>query len=373
MKSPRLQWIDYAKGIAISMVCYRHVYEGSKEAGLAVHDYPFLEYANVFLYSFRMPLFFIISGLFISRSLQKRGMKLFVESRARTILYPYFVWGVLQLSIQMLFTRYTNYHPDASSYLDLLYQPRESAQFWYLAALFNVSVLYALSKYYLKLSAVHNIVIGILFFYVSSLIYQNDINGGFGTDILHYYIFFAFGDYLSSRLLDNERNQEFLQSGKLVLFTILPFLAGQAYFLLVNLRHSTPKFMHVEFYQPVAFMIIAVIGCTFIISLTFTLQKLGIFRWITILGRHSLYIYVAHVISFAATRILLTHFLGVRNVAIVIISGMTAGLLIPILLYKLAERLHMRWIFTLEKTNEFEKGNRLKDKDLASAEAIKTK
>ena len=65
MKASRLNWIDYARGIAIILVCYRHVYEGSKEAGIPVKDYNFLEYANISLYSFRMPLFFIISGLFI--------------------------------------------------------------------------------------------------------------------------------------------------------------------------------------------------------------------------------------------------------------------------------------------------------------------
>jgi fucose 4-O-acetylase-like acetyltransferase len=165
MKASRLKWIDYARGIAIMLVCYRHVYEGSKEAGIPVKDYNFLEYANISLYSFRMPLFFIISGLFILRSLQKKGIKQYIEGRARTILYPYFLWGILQLTLQMFFTKYTNAHPTPSSYLDLLYQPRECAQFWYLYALFNVSVLYSFTKYFLKLSAVYNIILGIVFFF----------------------------------------------------------------------------------------------------------------------------------------------------------------------------------------------------------------
>jgi fucose 4-O-acetylase-like acetyltransferase len=74
MKSERLSWIVYARGIAISLVAYRHVFEGAKEAGIGVQQYDFLEYFNILFYSFRMPLFFIISGIFISKNLKKRGL-----------------------------------------------------------------------------------------------------------------------------------------------------------------------------------------------------------------------------------------------------------------------------------------------------------
>jgi fucose 4-O-acetylase-like acetyltransferase len=355
MKSSRLRWIDYARGIAIILVCYRHVFEGSKEAGIPVGNYPFLEYANIFLYSFRMPLFFIISGLFITRSLHKNGLKLYAEGRARTILYPYFLWGALQLGLQFIFTRYTNGHPTASSFLNLFYQPRECAQFWYLYALFNVSVLYALTKYFLKIAPAYNILIGIIFFYISSLIYQQDIKTGFVFDILHYYIFFAVGDFLSSYLL-NEKNQQYFESGKTLLLLLIPFGAGQVYFLLQNLHHTTSKYMFVEYYQPFVFLLIALMGCAFVISLTFYLQKKSVLGWLTELGRHSLYIYVSHVIVFSFVRIVLSRFLGIQNVAVILLSGIISGLVVPLLLYKLAVKWNMRWIYTLEKKPEKKPG-----------------
>lgn len=351
MKASRLNWIDYARGIAIILVCYRHVYEGSKEAGIPVKDYSFLEYANISLYSFRMPLFFIVSGLFLFRSLQKKGLKQYIEGRGRTILYPYFLWGALQLTLQMFFTKYTNAHPTPSSYLDLLYQPRECAQFWYLLALFNVSVLYSFTKYFLKLSAVYNIILGIVFFYLSSLIYQQNINAGFLSDILHYYIFFSIGDFLSNYLLD-EKNQKYFGTGKILLLLLIPFGAGQAYFLLENWHHSTAKYMHVEYYQPFVFLLIAMIGCVFIMNLSFYLQRKNSLKWLTILGKNSLYIYVAHVIVFAFVRIILDKFLGIQNVAVILVTGIASGLIVPVLLYRLAVHWNMRWIFTLEKKPE---------------------
>lgn len=347
-KTSRLSWIDYARGIAIILVSYRHVFEGSKESGIAVDQYSLLEYANIFFYSFRMPLFFIISGIFITRSLQKRGIGKYVETRARAILYPYFVWGIIQLSLQMIFTRFTNGHPTVSSYLHLFYLPREIAQFWYLYALFNVSVLYALSKYYFKLKAWHNIIIGIIFFYLSAYVYQEHINTAFGFDILHNYIFFAIGDLVSSYMLD-KKHQSYFESGKNLLIMLLPFCLVQTYFLWQNINHSTAKYMYVEYYQPAVFLLIAIVGCAFIVHLTFFMQKKNVLSWLTILGRHSLYIYVAHVIAFSCVRIILNKGLGIDNVAVILISGIVSAQVIPLMLYKLAERLHMRWIFTLEE------------------------
>lgn len=351
MKTSRLSWIDYARGIAIILVCYRHVFEGSKEAGVPVGNYTFLEYANIFLYSFRMPLFFIISGIFVTQSLQKKGIKLYLENRARSILYPYFVWGFIQLSLQIIFTKYTNGHPTVASYLNLFYMPREVAQFWYLYALFNVSMLYALLKYFLKLTAIHNMMLGIILFYLSSIIYQQNIKTGLVFDIFHYYIFFSIGDFISSYLLDS-KNRKYFESGKTVLLIFIPFIGGQVYFLLQNLNHATSKYMFVEFYQPFVFLFLALMGCSFIISLAFYLQKNDKLKWLTLLGKHSLYIYVSHVIVFSFVRILFMKFFNIQHVGIILLSGIFSGLLVPLLLYKLAVKFNMRFIFTLEKETE---------------------
>ena len=88
VKPSRQTWIDYARGIAIILVLYRHVFEGIKNSGLPVLSYAALEHANILFFSFRMPLFFIVSGIFVAGSLFKRGLGKFVETKARTILYP---------------------------------------------------------------------------------------------------------------------------------------------------------------------------------------------------------------------------------------------------------------------------------------------
>lgn len=75
MKPVRETWIDYARGIAIILVLYRHVFEGIKNAGIAVERYLFIEHFNIMFFSFRMPLFFIVSGIFVKSSLKKEGLQ----------------------------------------------------------------------------------------------------------------------------------------------------------------------------------------------------------------------------------------------------------------------------------------------------------
>lgn len=351
MKPPRLTWIDYARGIAIILVVYRHSFEGIKQSGLDVQPYIFLEYANILFFSFRMPLFFIVSGIFVTLSLQKRGIKKFIETKAKVILYPYFLWGALQLTIQIFFSGYTNYHPTVKSYLDLFYQPRELAQFWYLLALFNVTVLYVIVKSKLKFSITLNIILGLVMFYLSTLVFQNSINIGFLSDILHNYIFIALGDAISKQMT-NRNNFKYFESWKILALLFIPFMLSQVFFLIQNLNSEVPKYMFVEYYRPLWFLFISLIGCMFIINLSFVFQKHKIAGWLHVLGRHSLYIYVAHVIAFAGVRVLLTkvfHFTYVPGILFLVILS---GLIFPVILYKISERLGWYWLFTLEKDNK---------------------
>lgn len=72
LERTRLSWIDYARGICIILVCYRHSFEGLINAHFPTGNYPLLELSNSSLVTFRMALFFIISGSFISKTLIKK-------------------------------------------------------------------------------------------------------------------------------------------------------------------------------------------------------------------------------------------------------------------------------------------------------------
>ncbi|MEP7079834.1 MAG: acyltransferase [Ginsengibacter sp.] len=346
-KSKRQSWVDYARGIAIILVLYRHVFEGIKNAGLPVNNYLYLEHSNIIFFSFRMPLFFIVSGIFVAASFSKRGMEKFVKTKMKSILYPYFLWGSLQITLQIIFSKYVNNPPQPKDYIYLLYLPREIEQFWYLYALFNVTVLYVILKYKAGLKSWQHIVLGLIMFYVSALCYQRNIIIGFLGDILHYYVFIALGDMIH-KFMKKQENIRWFQSWNLFFILLIPFIITQSYFLYANMQFPNSKYQHVEYFQPFLFLPISLTGCTFIICISFLFQRYARADWLRILGKHSLYIYVAHVLVFASVRVFMIRVLHITNIPILMIICIFFGLLVPVLLFKLSVRLNMQWIFSLE-------------------------
>ena len=83
-----------------------------------------------------MPLFFFLSGLFFCKSLNKYGGKGLIFTKLDTIIYPYIIWSLLQGSIEVTLSNFTNGNVSWGYVFKLLWAPR--AHFWFLYALFFV-------------------------------------------------------------------------------------------------------------------------------------------------------------------------------------------------------------------------------------------
>jgi fucose 4-O-acetylase-like acetyltransferase len=344
----RYDWVDYAKGIAIFLVVYRHVFEGLKRAGLNSEDYMGLEYANIMFFSFRMPLFFIVSGIFLTGSLAKRGLGPFTAQKAKTILYPYFLWGILQITFQIVLSNYVNSDRTPEHYTYLLYSPRRVDQFWYLYALFNVTILYALVKTFFKFKPVVQVAMGLIMYFFSAYSEQQEWDLGFVHEILHYYVFFALGDLLAS-YFRNEKNAQLIGSWKVLLVLLPIFVGAQLYFLLVNLKHDPAAYRYIETWQPILFFLIAIAGCAFMLSISFLLQRKRALDWLRVIGTHSLYIYVSHVFVASGVRIALTKFAGVTYLPLLLVIGIAFSIIVPILFYRFCQKMGWYWFFSLDK------------------------
>jgi fucose 4-O-acetylase-like acetyltransferase len=89
LQQKRWVWIDTDKGISILLVGFGHCLNVLQNHGLPLDNYPLINYVSVFLYGFRMPLFFIISGIFISSSLKKERVRwiCFLSQRHNTVSF----------------------------------------------------------------------------------------------------------------------------------------------------------------------------------------------------------------------------------------------------------------------------------------------
>lgn len=136
----RIVWLDAAKGIGILLVVVGHALGGLIDsplgAGLGVFRAAFFA-----IYSFHMPLFFMLSGVLVADRLTRdRGG--FGRSMIFSIAWPYFLWSAIQFTIIYQMGALVN-QPVERYWPTLLSLPWHSvSQFWFLQTLF---ILHGLS------------------------------------------------------------------------------------------------------------------------------------------------------------------------------------------------------------------------------------
>ncbi len=332
-RANRFGWVEYAKGFAIFFVVYRHVIGGYEESGFVLPDFIYTLQQSI--YNIRMPLFFIIAGIFARKSLQKRTLKQFVQYKAGTILYPYFVWITIQLLIQTLFSQYAHAQRDISDFLYIFYNPFAlKDQFWFLFILFIISVSFGMIQYKWSVTPWQQLLLGIILNYASTL-----------TDIIqlevacYYYLFFALGDFVSDFL---HRKHHLLGSWYYTVLLLPVFLFTQWYWL------AHPELKDTNLY---VFDLIAIVGSAFIFSLAFVLDKLSILKFIRTIGKHSLYIYIMHVIIQGAIRALLVNVLHLQNLYILITISLMIATVLPIYIYQWSMKWHMGFLYRFKESD----------------------
>ncbi|GAC1454615.1 MAG: acyltransferase family protein [Chitinophagaceae bacterium] len=349
LSSNRLAWIDYARGICIILVCYRHSFEGLKEAHLAVADYHLLQVLNVSFYSFRMPLFFIVSGLFVSRSLQKKGLGDYIRGRFSIVFYPLIIWGSLQITLQLLLKNYVNGKPVPFDYINLIIFPRNptnNQQFWYLNALFFVGAFYAFFKAVLRFTLWHQMMLSLLLFSLAAYLGYNGISFYIFPDIFHFYIYFCIGDIISSFIFKKETT-DILLSPKWLIASAVFCIIMQTIFTTINMNHLDDDYINVT--MPYLFLPISLSGCALMIQIAQILQKKDILKWLRVVGYHSLYIYLMHIMLIAAVRIVLLRVFHITYIPLIMFIAISLGVIIPVFVYNLCVRIGAWWLFSLKK------------------------
>jgi uncharacterized membrane protein YcfT len=92
----RVDWVDYAKGFCIVMVVMMHSTLGVEaEAGRE----GFMHYVVAFATPFRMPDFFLISGLFLARVID-RDWRTYLDRKVVHFAYFYLLWTAIQFAVK---------------------------------------------------------------------------------------------------------------------------------------------------------------------------------------------------------------------------------------------------------------------------------
>lgn len=178
MKSRRITWIGLAKGFGILCVIFGHNIECS--------------IGHKWVYSFHMPLFFLISGFLIYlKNEQKQDMRSLVKKKAGSLLFPYIGFSLTLNAIALIGLRVFHY---PSIYLQTIGDLRFNfvkvfsgdgmGTLWFLPALFVGEIL-LLILLKIKNKIVYSCVGGLVTFEIFTVCFKREWIDGIGNHMLH--------------------------------------------------------------------------------------------------------------------------------------------------------------------------------------------
>lgn len=326
----RLTWVDNAKGIGIVLVVYGHVARGMQHSGILKYS-PLFQFLDAAVYSFHMPLFFFLSGMFFPGSYKKYGLGLFANKIA-TIVYPYFVWSCIQLGIKIALAGYTNSPADYGVLLNVFRLPVE--QFWFLYSLFLITSVHILFFGLTARTGFTEKFKGMVIFAAALFLYfaRPFFPGIFQIQTVASYMpYFSLGLCFSifSRSHPAKR----------------PVMALPFCFLLLCYTVLLQGYWDAD--SPFLQLALAVTGTGSIITLS-SLARGYAARVLSLFGRYSMEIFCVHIIAASGVRIVLQHLFHINSPVLHLCCGISAGLLLPVLFICLLKKwLPVDCFFTL--------------------------
>ncbi len=320
MMEQRKDWVDVAKAIGIILVVYGHVIRGLESAGIWTNQesYAFLD--NV-IYSFHMPLFFFLSGLFIQGSLNRQGKFSFFKSKIDTIFYPYLLWSILQGSIEVVLSNYTNGSVSFQSVFSLLWAPR--AQFWFLYALFFISLI-SMFMIGSRLKILLCTSVCLAAYLVEE---PSALNMHYVTNNI---VFLMLGVLFASSKLGNLPSYSAALS--LSLFCAL-HVASNMWPADSSIGNGLFKFA------------IAVSGIFFIIAISQLLSRKS-WSLVIFIGQSSMAIYLMHILTGSGIRVILSKFMNINDVYLHATLGTLFGVVLPLIAVLVIKKLNIPYVFS---------------------------
>ena len=306
----RVDWVDYAKGICIVMVVMMHSVLGVEAAA---GQTGFMHLVVMFAKPFRMPDFFLISGLFLAVVID-RNWRTYLDRKVVHFAYFYVLWVTIQFGFKApAFAAESSWSHAGLLYLESFIDPFGTLWFIYLLPIFFVVI-----------KATRRIPAAVIWI-VAALLEMAHVTTGwtvideFGARFVYIYSGYLFAAYVFA-LSDRARARP------------MRALAGLMLWALVNA--GLVKFGWSEW--PLISLALGLSGACAIVTIGMLLARL---RWLTFLrfcGEHSIVIYLAFFLPMAATRTLLLHTGVIPDIGAVSLVVTIVGVLGALAIWRLA-------------------------------------
>lgn len=284
MEKKRIEYFDATKGFAIFLMVFAHAiawnFQDYKSICIFNPNQTQQELIGGFLwqliYSFHMPLFFLISGYFTYFNISDKTNKTIyiqkIKNRTKRLLIPYIFTGFIILGI------------------------RGNYGFWFLLSLWQLSLVGYLFNYisYLfnkKNNIISDIVLAILFAIITKILFEKRLIYDFGNLGLFYeYVpAFIFGFLL--RKYEILKNVFFSEKYISLYYFIFILLFCSRYLLIISDNNFIiTNILRIRYYM------LPILGSLLVIILFKTNKSTKIQSIFTTIGHNSFEIYVLHIL-----------------------------------------------------------------------------
>jgi uncharacterized membrane protein YcfT len=320
LNDSRIQWVDYAKGICIVLVVMMHTTLGvEKAAGTVSWLHGFITWAK----PFRMPDFFLISGLFLSARIHKPWREYF-DSKVLHFVYFYVLW----LTLQCLFKAWPIYvsggvNAVLNDYAMGFIEPYGTLWFIYMLALFFIVV---------RLTC--NVPPALMFVVGAALEIAPIETGHLLIDEFASRFVFFYGGYWLARHVFN-------LAARVDAMGVPAIFSG----LIIWGFFNTYMVSHGYAQMPWISLPLGFIGAGAVISAGVLLSKLDLAKPLRYIGENSIVIYLAFFLFMAATRTVLLRSHLISDLGIVALLTTVAGVIGPVLLFWAVQNTRFAFLF----------------------------
>jgi uncharacterized membrane protein YcfT len=317
--SLRIDWVDYAKGICIVMVVMMHSVLGVEAAA---GQTGFMHLLVAFAKPFRMPDFFLISGLFLSVVIG-RDWRTYLDRKVVHFAYFYVLWVTIQFGFKApVFAAETNWTHVGILYLESFIEPFGTLWFIYLLPVFFVVT-----------KATRRAPPLAIWFTAAALEMMHVATGWtvideFCARFVYFYSGYLFAIYVFA-LSDRARAQPAFA------------LAGLAAWALINGGLVVLGFSE----WPVISLTLGLAGACAIVVVGTLLAQARRLEFLRYCGEHSIVIYLAFFLPMAATRTLLLHLGLIHDIGTMSLIVTVAGVAGALAIWWTARGTRMNFLF----------------------------
>ena len=320
----RHDWVDAAKGISIILVVMMYA---AHNVGKYTGEIGVLHYAVGFATPFRMPEFFLISGLFLARVIG-RNWKAYGDRRILHYFYFYAVWAAINIVLKVGIAG-----QDVGGMLaglaTALVQPYGVLWFIYMLAVFS-----AVAKLAWQFRAPHWLVLAVA---AGLQLAPIDTPSYVVTQFCAHFVFFYLG-YAAAphvfRIVERAVARPALAVAGLAVWAIV-----EAYLVFWPDGKTLPLDMQMGYAAfPPLHLALAVIGAVALCIASALLLKLPFMGWLRWIGAHSLVIYLAFTLPMSGIRIVAMR-LGFTDTSLLSCAVLFGSIVACVVFYMLVKRL----------------------------------